>query len=431
MTKGLENLGKKSRICGVTYNILFEEPWGFFLEEKMKVVYNQKLFCPGPVNISGAVKQASVAYDIGHREVEFSLLYSSIKKKLLTIFEISNTREYSALVMTGSGTAANEAVLSTVVGSKNILVLVNGEFGSRLFDISSIHNKNTYKLDFDWAKQIDLGVVESFLKNNKINVLAMVHYETSTGMLNPVDKIGRLCKKYKIMFIVDAVSSAGCERVRVEDWNISFVTTSAGKAICSMPGLGMIVGKSSEFEKLKNIKPRTTYLDLYKIYYFSKYYTQTPNTPAVNLMFALDSALSLLLENGIKNKILKVKVLSNFARGQMRKMGLKFLLNEKFMCSMLTTVVSPFDVSTIQAKLKERGFVIYKGKGLLEKKVFQVANIGDVTHENVSQFLIGLRDVLDEMTGIPTVGWDDNQSSSLFFPALRVRKHSSQTFLKN
>lgn len=369
----------------------------------MNNIRSYKLFCPGPVNIASPVKNAVSSHEIGHREAEFSQLYVSIKKKLFSIFEITDTKHYSAIVITGSGTAANEAVLSSVVGEKNILTLSNGEFGERLYDISKIHNENTFQLDFGWANRFDLKKIERFIKRNKIQVLAMVHHETSTGMLNPVASIGKICKKYNVTFVVDTVSSAACERIKIEDWNISFLTTSAGKAICSMPGLGIVVGKKSEFEKLKDNKPRTAYLDLYKFYHYSKYFTQTPNTPAVNLMFALNAALEEIVQEGIRQRVDKLNKLAKTARVHMKKLGLKFLIEERYMSNMLTTVLSPFDVNILQAKLKERGYIIYKGKGPLEKKVFQISNIGQITVSEMFAFLEELRNVLDELTGVSEV----------------------------
>ena len=167
------------------------------------------LFTPGPVNVAENIRKAICKEDICHREEDFNCLLKSIEDKLLKLFEIKETENYRAVVITGSGTAANESILSSVVGDKNILILSNGEFGERLYDISKIHNPNTSILKFDWGKQINLERIDTYLKNNKVDIISMVHHETSSGMLNPIEKIGELSKIHNTMFIVDCISSAG------------------------------------------------------------------------------------------------------------------------------------------------------------------------------------------------------------------------------
>ena len=171
------------------------------------------LFTPGPVNVAENVRMAICKEDICHREADFDHLLQSIENKLLKIFEIKNSADYRAVVITGSGTAANESILSSVVGNKNILIISNGEFGERLYNISNIHNKNTFLLEFTWGKSFDLGKIEAYLKKHKIDVVAMVHHETSSGMLNPLEKMGALSKENGALFIVE-IGRASCrERV--------------------------------------------------------------------------------------------------------------------------------------------------------------------------------------------------------------------------
>ena len=174
------------------------------------------LFTPGPVNVAQNVREAICKEDICHRETDFDCLLQSIENKLLKLFEIKNIADYRAVVITGSGTAANESILSSVVGDNNILILSNGEFGERLHNTSKIHNKNTFLLEFGWGKSLDLEKIEAYLKKHEIDVVAMVHHETSSGMLNPLEKVGALSKANGAMFIVDCVSSAGAEVIDLE-----------------------------------------------------------------------------------------------------------------------------------------------------------------------------------------------------------------------
>jgi len=199
------------------------------------------------------VREAICKQDICHREVDFDCLLQSIESKLLKLFEIKNTADYRAVVITGSGTAANESILSSVVGDKNILILSNGEFGERLHNISKIHNNNTFLLEFHWGEVLDTKKIEDFLQKQKIEVIAMVHHETSSGMLNPLEEIGKLAKSHGAIFVVDCVSSAGAEVIDLEKCHIAFCSSSSSKAIGSYSGLSFVIGKTQEFEKLKDL----------------------------------------------------------------------------------------------------------------------------------------------------------------------------------
>ena len=360
------------------------------------------LFTPGPVNVAQNVREAICKQDICHREIDFDYLLQSIENKLLTLFEIKNRADYRAVVITGSGTAANESMLSSVVAGKNILILSNGEFGERLHNISKIHNENTFLLEFNWGEELSLKKIKDFLQIQKIDVIAMVHHETSSGMLNPLEKIGKLAKSHGAIFIVDCVSSAGAEVIDLEKCNITFCSSSSSKAIGSYPGLSFVVGETQEFEKLKNLPIKSMYLNLYKFYDFIKTFSQTPNTPAVHSFYALNQALSNILNEGIQNRYANLRDKANKLRQGMLSLGLKFVINQKDMCSILTTVYTPshIDVGVLRQKLREKSIIIYEGKGCFKNRAFQVGNIGDLSFTDIQYFLDSLKKVLDSFKPI-------------------------------
>lgn len=356
------------------------------------------LFCPGPVNIAQNVKDAATNSEIGHREAEFSVLLESLNSKILRLFEIKNKNAYHPVFITGSGTAANESVLSSVVDKKHILIITNGEFGERLVDISKIHNKHTHQLKFKWGEKIDLKKVERTIKKKHIEIITMVHHETSTGMLNPIEEIGKIAKKYKLLFILDTVSSAGAEKIDLEKWHVAFCTTSSGKALGSFPGVGVVIGKKKEFEKLKTVTPKTMYLNLYKLYHYSKKFLQTPNTPGIQLFFALEQAISNILTMGVVTKRNTIYQTNQILRIGMKKLGFTFLMDEKDMSSVLTTVNLPSDINVLLLKkrLRERNIIVYNGKGPLLNKVFQVGSIGILDKKSINYFLTSLKEILEK-----------------------------------
>ncbi|MCK5373808.1 MAG: alanine--glyoxylate aminotransferase family protein [Alphaproteobacteria bacterium] len=354
------------------------------------------LFTPGPVNVAKNVKEAICKEDICHREAEFDALLQSVENKLLQLFEIKTISDYRAVVITGSGTAANESMMSSIIGDQNILILSNGEFGERLHKISKIHNKNTFLLDFAWGEKLDLEKVEAYLQEHDIDIVAMVHHETSSGMLNPLEKIGALSKENGAMLIVDCVSSTGAEVINMEKCHISFCSSSSSKAVCSYSGLSFVVGRIDEFEKLKDMPVKSTYLNLYNFYNFIKTYSQTPNTPAVPLFFALEQTLINILDKGIYNYHAGLRDRASILRQGMLKLGLEFLIDEKDMCCVLTTVKIPFhiDVTAFRQKLRKKSIIIYEGKGCFKDKVFQVGNIGELSFDDIQFFLKSLKEIL-------------------------------------
>lgn len=355
------------------------------------------LFTPGPVNVVENVRSAIGKEDICHREIEFDRLLLSIESKLLSLFQIRNKNNYRAVVITGSGTAANEAMLSSAVGDKNILILSNGEFGERLHAISKIHNINTFLLEFPWGARLDLGVIDAFLQRHPIDVIAMVHHETSSGMLNSLEDIGALSKSNGSLFIVDCVSSAGAEPIDMERDNIAFCSSSSSKAIGSYAGLSFVIGETAEFEKLKTLPVKSAYLNLYKFYDFLKTHSQTPNTPAVPLFFALEQALTNILNEGVASRHAKIKSKAASLRKGMSKLGLSFLLDPKDMCSVLTTVFIPPNISIahFRQKLRKKSIIIYEGKGCFKGQVFQVGNIGELSNRDIRFFLAAQKETLE------------------------------------
>lgn len=354
------------------------------------------LFTPGPVNVADSVRAAVAHDDICHREVDFEQLLRSIEGRLLRLWEIRDHQNYQAVVITGSGTAANEAMLSSVVGDQNILIVSNGEFGERLHALSKIHNRNTFLLQFPWGESLDLEVIDAYLQDHPIDVIALAHHETSSGMLNPLAAIGALAEANGSVLLVDCVSSAGAEAIDMERDNIAFCSSSSSKAIGSYPGLSFVVGKTAEFEKLGSLPVKSGYLNLYKFYEFATGRSQTPNTPAVALFFALDQALANILSETVVERRAKILRTATTLRKGMTKLGLTFLLDPDDMSSVLTTVYLPpdVDIDLLRHELRERSMIIYEGKGPLKGRVFQVGSIGELSETDVRRFLRVLRDVL-------------------------------------
>lgn len=346
------------------------------------------LLNPGPVMVSDAVRKCLMQPDMCHREPEFSEILSRVRQKLLFVF--GGTKEYCTMVLTGSGTASLDATLSSVVKrDKKILVIVNGGFGERLEQIATTYNMQKEVLRYNWGEPPQIEQVAKLLEEDKgIDVVAMCHQETSTGMINPVRKVGELCKKYQRTLVVDAISSLGGEKLSVTEDNIDFCISSANKSIASFPGLSFVCAKRDKLDSTKDNR-RTFYLDLYTHFYNEEILNGPPFTPAVQIFFALETALDELIAEGIDNRINKYKTLAETIRNGLAKLGLELFLPPQHRSNTVTSVLLPQGISfeALHNELKAKGFIIYAGKGPLSEKTFQVANMGALTTEDIYKFL--------------------------------------------
>lgn len=384
----------------------------------------QYLFCPGPVHVAVNTKKAATT-DICHREEEFSNLLSELHANLLSLFEIKNNGKYHPIVITGSSTAGNESVLSTAAADKRVLVISNGEFGDRLNKISRLYAKKTYVYEAGWTNEIDLSQVEELIKKHGIELIAMVHHETSTGLLNPVKEVGKIAHKYGALFFVDAVSSIGADALDIEGSHISFLTTASGKAIGSFPGTAIVLGKVSEFEKLKDIPQRTMYLHLYNHYHYSKDLLQTPNTPNAPGFFALNQAVKNILKVGVAKRRAKLHSFATYIRQELKKMDLTFCVDEQKMSNVLTTIYSPSFITPneIQAQLRAKNIIIYAGKGPLAGGVFQISNIGEIKKKDIVYMLRALGEILkkeNKLTPVKSTAKLRSVSSRLMIRTIRT-----------
>ena len=346
------------------------------------------LLCPGPVNVQHRVALAYSRCALSHREDSFSILLSQVQRDLLFIAGVHAIEAYSALIITGSGTAANEAVLTSAVPPDAlVIVLSNGEFGERLAVLSATYN-TTEVFSSEWGEDLNLRQLEQLLANTPRALVAMVHHGTSTGLLNPIGQVGRLCKRYGAKLFVDAVSSFAADPISLEDSGITFLSTSSGKATASYPGLSIVLGKNEDFARLGEYPAKNHYLNLYRYFQASIEDRLTPNTPAVSLIVTLHKSLLEIAREGLSQRYLRLCELASYMRAELAAREL-YKPTVKPQSVILTNAFLPdkLTFADLQLRLKAKGFVIYDAKGLLRGRFFQVSIIGDITIADIDRFL--------------------------------------------
>ncbi|TGV05873.1 2-aminoethylphosphonate--pyruvate transaminase, partial [Mesorhizobium sp. M00.F.Ca.ET.186.01.1.1] len=220
------------------------------------------LLTPGPLSTSKSVK-AAMLRDWCTWDNEYNDLVQDIRKKLVRLSG-NNHDDYTAVLMQGSGSFSVESVVgSAVPADGKLVVLTNGAYGNRLAQMAQVLKVNTVVIDFGEVDEAQPHKLRELLEQDAdVTHVAVVHCETTTGMLNPIAEVGKVAKEYGKVFIVDAMSSFGGVAMDVADLQIDFLISSANKCIQGVPGFGFILAKTGELKKCKG-QARSLSLDLY------------------------------------------------------------------------------------------------------------------------------------------------------------------------
>lgn len=356
------------------------------------------LLNPGPVNVSERVRKALEKPDICHREPECADLLQGIRQKLLKAFVPGAESEYTAVLLTGSGTAAVEAaVLSSIPHGKRMLVINNGVYGERMSNMVGVHRLGVAELKLEWTQRPDPERLRLALRQHpEVHVVAMVHHETTTGLINPVKEIAEVVDSQNRVFLVDSVSGLGGEPLDIAGSKLYMVAGTAGKCIQGFPGMSFVLVRKGFMERMKGYPKRSWYLHL-PHYYESDQVPSMPFTPAVQVAYAFNEALDELLEEGVANRIQRYKKAAVRIRQRMKELGVMPLLPPDHQSNTITCFHLPAGLTyqTLHDRLKERGYVIYAGLGQLESKVFRIANMGALSAEHIEGFLAAFQNVLE------------------------------------
>jgi len=358
------------------------------------------LFTPGPLSTSKLVKEAMLE-DIGSRDPEFTNAVAEILAKLLELAKVSREEGYEAVIMQGSGTFGIESVISSAVGKNDhLLVLVNGAYGERMVTICKAHSLQYGVLEFNEDALVDPGEVDKFLQAHpQFTQLACVHSETTTGLFNPIEEIGAICKHRNIVFIVDAMSSFGGVEMDLQKMNIDFLVSSSNKCIEGVPGFSFIIAKKSVLEKCNGMA-RTLSLDLYAQWKGLETTGQFRFTPPTLSIMAFRQAIKELeKEGGIKSRELRYKANKAILDQGMAILGFKHFLDPSIQGHIITSYLYPeqddFDFERFYKKLSEKGFVIYPGK-LSKARAFRIGTIGQLFPKDIKNLISAIGDVLQE-----------------------------------
>ncbi|MCR4431731.1 MAG: 2-aminoethylphosphonate--pyruvate transaminase [Tepidanaerobacteraceae bacterium] len=349
------------------------------------------LFTPGPLSTTAGVK-AAMLKDQCTWDEDYNGFVQEIRERLVGL-ATKEIRDYTAILMQGSGTFCVESVIGSAIPRHGkLLVVINGVYGRRIAQIAEILNIDTVILDDGELMPPDLGKLENVLKKEPgITHVAAVHCETTTGMLNPIDKISEIVKKYDKVFIVDAMSSFGGIEFDVAKLKIDFLISSANKCIQGVPGFGFIIAEKDAVTGCKG-RARSLALDLYDQWRtMEEHHGKWRFTSPTHAVLAFHQALlELEEEGGIKKRYERYRENQQTLLKGMQDIGFKSLLPLEYQSPIVTSFFYPesamFDFKEFYNRLKACGFIIYPGK-LTQLPTFRIGSIGDISAEDVKRLV--------------------------------------------
>jgi 2-aminoethylphosphonate-pyruvate transaminase len=369
--------------------------------EVVKPVKRNVLLNPGPATTTDTVKYAQVVPDICPREEEFVGIMGEVRKELVKIVH-ADPEQYTAVLFTGSGTIIQDVLVNSLVPEgKKICIVNNGAYSARMVDIAGYYNIACVNLEFPTTGLPDLDVVKKTLEADKdIAVVATVHHETGTGVLNPVREIGEIAHTNGCVFIVDTISTYGLIPLNIEDENIDFCMSSAQKGLCGMTGVSWTVGKIEEIIKSKAYAKRSYYCNLFMQYDFFDRVGEMHFTPPVQTVYALRQAIKEYWEEGEQERYQRLTQCWEAIHKGLGEIGLDSVIDKEIQGHLVVTVKAPegdqFDFFKLHDYCYERGFTIYPGK-MFGLETFRLCNLGQITYKDIEDFFVVAKEAFREM----------------------------------
>jgi aspartate aminotransferase-like enzyme len=353
---------------------------------------HDKLFIPGPVEVSAKTLAAFSRPMIGHRGEDFKNLYRAIHPKLQTLF---GTKQ-PVFLSTSSAWGVMEASIRNLVRQR-VLCCMCGAFSDKWLDVATRCGKNAEPLQVDWGKHIDHKAIDAKLASGKFDTVTVIHNETSTGVMNPLGEICCVLAKYPdVALIVDTVSSFSAMKIEMDALGIDLMLTGAQKALALPPGFSLFSVSKKAFARAEKHPDRGFFFDFLE---FKKQQAEwmTPSTPSIGHIHALQSKLDEIFAEGLTNRFERHARTNALVHDWVRHTGFDFFAEEGFRSKTLTCVKNNrgIDVLAFARRLREKHhLVIDPGYGKIRGQTFRLSNMGDETKETVSHLLTSIDDVL-------------------------------------
>ena len=369
------------------------------MENKLDGVEKVLLMGPGPSCVHESVYAALSRSTLGHMDPYFIEIMDDVKTFLRTVMQTQNRM---TIPISGTGSAGMETCFVNLIEKDDpVLVLINGVFGKRMLDVATRLGAQADALEFEWGTPVVLDRVEEKWKSRHYKMLAVVHAETSTGVRNPVEGIGRMLRGTDTLYLVDAVTSLGGMTVAADDWGVDALYSGSQKCLSCPPGLAPVSFSDRALEVVTGRKTKVPnwYLDISLLtQYWGGKSRVYHHTAPINMIYALYQSLLLIEEEGFENVYRRHLDSHRQLVQGLEALGLKMLVSPDFRLPMLNSLLIPEGVDDAGARNRLRNeFKIEIGAGLgpLAGKIWRIGLMGHTARpENVTRVLRALKEVL-------------------------------------
>lgn len=349
-----------------------------------------KLFIPGPTEVRPEILDAQTHWMIGHRMPECADLIARVERKLKEVF-FTNSRVY---ITASSGTGLQEAAIRNC-SNKQVLNCVNGAFADRWRKVTEANGKANDILAVEWGQPILPDEVAGRLSNGKFDAVTIVHNETSTGVTSPIHEIARAVRSLpageQIMILVDSVSGLGGARLEFDAWDLDVVLTSSQKAFALPAGLSFCAVSDRALDKARSVPDRGYYFDFLDL---EKYLlrNQTPATPAISLLYALDYQLDDMLSEGMEYRFERHLAMRDKTIAWARERGFELFPDSGYASPTVTCLKNSLgiDIQSLNSHLRKRQLIISDGYGPLKGTNFRIAHMGDAQLNDLAELLAAI-----------------------------------------
>ena len=354
---------------------------------------HDKLFIPGPVEVSPKTWAAFTRPMIGHRSEAFRELYRSIHPRLQELFGTSQP----VFLSSSSAWGVMEAAVRNLV-SKRVLCCMCGAFSDKWLDVARRCGKEAEPLRVEWGRHISAAALDEQLATGAFDAVTLIHNETSTGVMNPLAEICAVARNYPdVMLIVDSVSSFSAVPIAMDELGIDVLLTGSQKALALPPGFSLFAVSEAGFARAEQQNDRGYYFDFLE-FRKNQLSDMTPTTPSIAHIHALQSKLEDIFTEGITNRHARHTRTNALVHDWVRRHGFEFFAEEGYRSVTLTCVKNnlAIDVPELAKQLRTKHhLVIDVGYGKIKGQTFRLSNMGDETEETVGELLAALDDCLD------------------------------------
>jgi len=345
---------------------------------------HNRLFTPGPTEVRPEILKELSTPQVHHRAPEFSALYAEIQPKLQALLFTKNP----VLLYTSSSTGAMESAVTNLVG-KRCLNLVNGAFSKRWHEITVGNGVPCDAFELPWDIAFKPEMVDEQLRSGKYDAVTLVFNETSTGMMNPLSEIAEVIQQHPDVFLlVDAVSGMAGAKIETDKLKLDFVLAGVQKAFALPAGLAVAAVSERALARAESVPPRSYYFNL-KHMVKSHKKNQTPSTPAIPHMFALNAQLDDMFDEGIENRFARHDKMAAIVQAWAKK-HFDIYPEEGYWSKTLTCVKNTRDIDVpalIGALVEKHGIRISNGYGDIKGKTFRIAHMGDTHIDEIEGLL--------------------------------------------